>query len=86
MRRLRKKMADAADAVEAVAAWIDARLDLAFDEDIKSDLRRLSLEAQSQMFASPELDTTRVRRDARAAHRSSYSAASPRACFATSIR
>ena len=42
-------------AVEAVAAWIDGRLDLAFDENIKSDLRRLSLEAQSQMFASPEL-------------------------------
>lgn len=55
MRRLRKKMAAAGDAVAAVAAWIDARLDLAFDEDIKSDLRRLSLEAQSQMFASPEL-------------------------------
>ena len=55
MRRLRKKMADTPDAVEAVAAWVDARLDLAFDEDIKSDLRRLSLEAQSQMFASPEL-------------------------------
>ena len=55
MRRLRKKMIDAADAVEAVAAWVDARLDLAFDEGIKSDLRRLSLEAQSQMFASPEL-------------------------------
>ena len=38
-----------------MAAWIDGRLDLAFDENIKSDLRRLSLEAQSQMFASPEL-------------------------------
>ena len=55
MRRLRRKMADAADAAEAVAAWVDARLDLAFDDGIKSDLRRLSLEAQSQMFASPEL-------------------------------
>lgn len=41
--------------VKAVVAWIDGRLDLAFDEDIKSDLRVLSLEAQSQMFASPEL-------------------------------
>jgi hypothetical protein len=38
-----------------VAAWIDGRLDLAFDESIKSDLRRVSLEAQSQMFASPSL-------------------------------
>lgn len=55
MRRLRRKMAKAADPVEAVAAWIDGRLDLAFDENIKSDLRRLSLEAQSQMFASPDL-------------------------------
>jgi AcrR family transcriptional regulator len=54
-RRLRSKMADAADAIEAVTAWIDARLDLAFDDGIKSGLRRLSLEAQSQMFASPEL-------------------------------
>lgn len=55
MRRLRRQMAAAADPVEAVTAWIDARLDLAFDEQIKSDLRRLSTEAQSQMFASPEL-------------------------------
>jgi AcrR family transcriptional regulator len=55
MRRLRRKMASAATAVDAVAAWIDGRLDLAFDDNIKSDLRHLSLEAQSQMFASPEL-------------------------------
>jgi AcrR family transcriptional regulator len=55
MRRLRTKMANTPDAVEAVAAWVDARLDLAFEEHIKSDLRRLSLEAQSQMFSSPEL-------------------------------
>jgi AcrR family transcriptional regulator len=54
-RRLRRKMASATDAVDAVAAWIDGRLDLAFDENIKSDLRYLSLEAQSQIFASPEL-------------------------------
>ncbi len=54
-RRLQRKMAKAGDPVEAVAAWIDGRLDLAFDENIKSDLRRLSLEAQSQMFAAPEL-------------------------------
>jgi AcrR family transcriptional regulator len=54
-RRLRRRMAEATTPVEAVAAWIDGRLDLAFDEDIRSDLRRLSLEAQSQMFASPEL-------------------------------
>jgi AcrR family transcriptional regulator len=55
MRRLRRQMVKAADPVEAVATWIDARLDLAFDEGVESDLRRLSTEAQSQMFASPEL-------------------------------
>jgi len=54
-RRLARKMAEAPTPVEAVAAWIDGRLDLAFDENVKSDLRRLSQEAQSQMFASPEL-------------------------------
>lgn len=54
-RRLQRKMARAGNPVEAVAAWIDGRLDLAFDNTIKSDLRRLSLEAQSQMFAAPEL-------------------------------
>ncbi len=54
-RRLRRKMAKATNPVEAVAAWIDGRLDLAFDETTKSDLRSLSLEAQSQMFASPGL-------------------------------
>ncbi|OBF81197.1 TetR family transcriptional regulator [Mycobacterium sp. 852002-51163_SCH5372311] len=55
MLRLRRKMADASTPVEAVAAWIDGRLDLAFDESVKSDLRRLSLEAQSQIFAAPDL-------------------------------
>jgi AcrR family transcriptional regulator len=55
MRRLKRKMFKAANPVDAVAAWIDGRLDLAFDESIRSDLRQLSLEAQSQMFASPEL-------------------------------
>ena len=55
MRRLRTKMAAAATSVEAVVDWVDGRLDLAFDENIKSDLRHLSMEAQSQMFASPEL-------------------------------
>jgi len=54
-QRLKRKMANAGTPVEAVAAWIDGRLDLAFDENIKSDLRHLSMEAQSQMFASPGL-------------------------------
>ena len=48
-------MASAATEIDAVAAWIDGRLDLAFDDNIQSDLRRVSLEAQSQMFASPNL-------------------------------
>lgn len=46
-RRLRRRMAAADTELDAVAAWIDGRLDLAFDTN-KSDLRRLSLEAQSQ--------------------------------------
>jgi AcrR family transcriptional regulator len=54
MERLKEKMAGT-DPVRAVAAWIDGRLDLAFDAQIQSDLRRMSLEAQSQMFAAPEL-------------------------------
>lgn len=54
-RRLQRRMSAAANEIEAVAAWIDGRLDLAFDDTIKSDLRRLSLEAQSQTFASPGL-------------------------------
>jgi AcrR family transcriptional regulator len=55
VRRLRRQMDKAGTPVEAVAAWIDGRLDLAFDDNIKSDLRQLSMEAQSQMFASPGL-------------------------------
>lgn len=54
-QRLRKKMATAATAPEAVVAWIDGRLDLAFEQSLKTDLRNLSLEAQTQMFASPRL-------------------------------
>ncbi|MEE2855016.1 MAG: TetR/AcrR family transcriptional regulator [Actinomycetota bacterium] len=47
-RRLRRRMAAATTDIESVIAWIDGRLDLAFDDGIGSDLRRLSLEAQSQ--------------------------------------
>jgi AcrR family transcriptional regulator len=54
MQRLERGMAGD-DPVRAVSAWIDGRLDLAFDPRIQSDLRALSLEAQSQMFAAPEL-------------------------------
>jgi AcrR family transcriptional regulator len=34
--RLRRKMANTASPVEAVAAWIDGRVDLAFGEQIKA--------------------------------------------------
>lgn len=54
-RRLRKRMATSAGPVAAVVAWIDGRLDLAFSDEVKSDLRQMSLEAQSQMFAAPEV-------------------------------
>ncbi len=53
--RLRRTMSTFTGPVEAVVAWIDGRLDLAFDEKIRSDLRKMSLEAQTQMFAAPEL-------------------------------
>jgi AcrR family transcriptional regulator len=54
-RRLRKRMAAHADPVDGVVAWIDGRLDLAFSDRVESDLRQMSLEAQSQMFAAPEV-------------------------------
>jgi AcrR family transcriptional regulator len=54
-RRLRRRMRRSPTPVDAVAAWIDGRLDLAFDANIKSELRQLSVEAQSLMFASPPL-------------------------------
>jgi AcrR family transcriptional regulator len=53
--RLRAKMAEATNPVEAVAAWIDGRLDLAFDEEIKAEMRQVSLEAQSKAFSTPEM-------------------------------
>lgn len=55
MERTRIPMEAAADPVRAVVAWLDGRLDLAFDDDVVADLRRMSLEAQSQMFAAPQL-------------------------------
>lgn len=54
-RRLQRRMAAATTEVGAVAAWIDGRLDLAFDDRLGNDLRRLSVEAQSQSVASPGL-------------------------------
>lgn len=52
--RLAQRMSES-DPVGAVAAWIDGRLDLAFNQQIRADLRQMSLEAQHQMFAAPEL-------------------------------
>jgi AcrR family transcriptional regulator len=52
--RLQRRMTGQ-DPIRAVAAWIDGRLDLAFDPRVQSDLRQLSVEAQSQMFAASEL-------------------------------
>ena len=52
MERLTAEMADQGP-VGAVTAWIEGRLDLAFDQPV--DARELSLEAYSQIFASPEL-------------------------------
>ncbi len=54
-RRLKRKMATAPNPADAVVAWIDGRLDLAFNEQIRSDLRKMSLEAQTQTFAAPQL-------------------------------
>jgi AcrR family transcriptional regulator len=52
--RLRTKMAVAVTPAAAVAAWIEGRLDLAFDENIESEQRQVSLEAQATMPSSPE--------------------------------
>jgi AcrR family transcriptional regulator len=53
--RLKERMAPCPDPIQAVAAWIDARLDLAFRSDIRSELQQLSVEAQHQMLAAPDL-------------------------------
>jgi AcrR family transcriptional regulator len=53
--RLRRQMAEVNNPIRGVAAWVDGRLDLAFDEEIKSELRQVSLQAQSRVFSSPEL-------------------------------
>jgi AcrR family transcriptional regulator len=53
--RLEQRMSNGSDPVRAVSAWIDGRLDLAFNQEIRTDLRQMSLEAQNQMFAAPGL-------------------------------
>ena len=53
--RLRVAMAAEADPIRAVMAWIDGRLDLVVDSDVRSDLRQVSLEAQAQSVTAPPL-------------------------------
>ena len=53
--RLRQTVEAAPDPIRAVAAWIDGRLELVFNDEVRSDLRKMSLEAQAQMLAAPEL-------------------------------
>ena len=54
-QRLRDRMDSAATEIDAVRAWVDGRLDLAFDDTVRTDLRRLSLEAQAQTSGAPHL-------------------------------
>jgi AcrR family transcriptional regulator len=54
-QRLRKRMANTASPVEAVAAWIDGRFDLVSDENTEFRLRHLSLQDRSKAFSAPEL-------------------------------
>lgn len=51
--RLRRRMAVATGPLAAVIAWIDGRLDLAFDPKISANLRDLSTEAQLRQKESP---------------------------------
>jgi AcrR family transcriptional regulator len=54
MHRLQEGMTDE-DPVRAVVAWIERRLDLAFEHQVESNSRQLSFEARSQVLTSPEL-------------------------------
>jgi AcrR family transcriptional regulator len=54
MARIRTRMAAAGNPAEAVSCWIDARLDLAFDQPNTAGQRHVSQEAESLMFASPD--------------------------------
>jgi len=51
--RLKRKMASATDPLAAVIAWIDGRLDLAFDRRIAAKLQALSTEAQLRRRETP---------------------------------
>jgi len=51
--RLKQRMAPATDPRAAVIAWIDGRLDLAFDRRIAANLQYLSTEAQLRRRETP---------------------------------
>jgi AcrR family transcriptional regulator len=51
--RLRQRMAPATDPLAAVIAWIDGRLDLAFDRKVSANLHDLTTEAQLRRPESP---------------------------------
>ncbi len=55
VRQLRTMMAAAATPIQAVAAWIDGRLDPAFADDIKSELRAAALAGESQICLFPDM-------------------------------
>ncbi len=52
--RIRGRMQGAASTLHAVVAWIDARLELAFDEQVAMSMRALSLEAEKAGRQMPE--------------------------------
>jgi AcrR family transcriptional regulator len=52
--RLRDRMRGEPTPVGAVTAWIEARLDLAFDEQVASTMRALSLEAEMATRQMPD--------------------------------
>ena len=52
--RLRDRIAGTDSALGAVTAWIEARLELAFDEQVDSTMRSLSLEAQVASQQMPD--------------------------------
>ncbi len=52
--RLEARMAGARSPTEAVTAWIESRLELAFDDEVADSMRVLSLEAQLAVEQAPE--------------------------------
>ncbi len=52
--RLRERMQGAPSALHAIVAWIDGRLELAFDEQMALSMRALSLEAEKAGRQLPE--------------------------------